>query len=101
MIGADPERAKSISFTNPYLGIEAGYLVPSNSPIRSLERVDAVRHRVAAYKGSAYELWLGSNLRHATLVHGKSFEDTFERFRNEGIDALASLKPKLIADQAT
>lgn len=40
------------------------------------------------------------NLRHAQLVHGSSFDETFNSFRDEGLDALASLTPKLLSDAA-
>ena len=99
MIGADPARAAKIVFVEPYVEIEVGYLVPPGSALTAIGEVDRPGLRIAAYEGSAYDLWLRSHLRHATLVHGKTFDAAFERFRNEGLDALASLMPKLEADQ--
>jgi polar amino acid transport system substrate-binding protein len=100
MIGADPARAASIRFTDSYVGIEAGYLVPPGSSIASLAEVDMPGRRIAAFRGSAYELWLSANLKSASIVYGSSFDEAFERFRNEGLDALASLKVKLLSDAA-
>ena len=99
LVGAEPERARHIAFSEPYAEIEAGYLVPPGSKLGHVDEVDSAGHRIAAFQGSAYDLWLRSNLRHATLVHAKSFAETFQRFKSEGIEALASLKPKLLADQ--
>ena len=37
-LGADPARAGEISFTAPYLELEATYLVPAGSPLRAIDR---------------------------------------------------------------
>src|SRR3954469_2485285 len=37
LIGADPLRASEIAFTPAYLEIEATYLVPADSPIRTVD----------------------------------------------------------------
>src|SRR5688500_20407044 len=39
LIGAEPQRAERIAFTPAYVAIEATYLVPAGSPIRSLADV--------------------------------------------------------------
>ena len=39
-LGAEPARAGEIAFTPAYLEIEATYLVPAGSPIRSVAEVD-------------------------------------------------------------
>ena len=99
LIGAEPERAKTIDFSSPYVEIEAGYLVQQGSKLQHVDEVDKTGTRIAAYQGSAYDLWLTANLKQATLVHAKTFDEAFYRFKNEGIEVLASLKPKLISDQ--
>lgn len=99
MIAADPARSGAIAFTSPYAQIEAAYMVPPDSPIRSSAEVDQPGCRVAAYKGSAFGLWLERNLRHATLIDGSSFDDAFTRFRAGDAHAMASLVPKLLEDQ--
>ncbi|VTU45078.1 transporter substrate-binding domain-containing protein [Variovorax sp. PBL-E5] len=98
-IGADPARADRIRFAEPYVEIEAGYLVPPGSTLRHADEVDRKPHRIAAFRGSAYALWLASHLQHASLMHGATFDEAFEHFRHGGIDALASLVPKLLSDQ--
>ena len=56
--------------------------------------------RVSVYGGSAYDLWLVRNVNQAELVRSDSIEASFTRFTEDGLDALAGLKPRLIADQA-
>ena len=101
LIGADPLRARRIGFTAPYAEIEATYLVPPGSGLISVAEVDQPGHTVAAFTGSAYELWLRRNLKHATLVAATSFEDSLQRCRAEGVTALAGLRSKLIVDRET
>src|SRR5256885_82466 len=60
-IGAEPQRAAVINFTAAYCEIEATYLVPAGSPIRSVAEVDQPGKRVAVTARSAYGLWLGKH----------------------------------------
>ncbi len=100
MIGAEPARAEKISFTAAYVEIEATYLVPPGSALRHACEVDRPGNRIAVFAGSAYALWLVRNLKHAELVHASSFDGAFSQFRGEGLEALASLTPKLVSDAA-
>src|SRR5258708_4854379 len=50
----EPERANEIAFTAPYLEIEASYLVPAGSAIRSIAEVDRDGVRIAIADKSAY-----------------------------------------------
>ena len=97
-IGAEPERAKTIAFTAAYVEIEATYLVPAGSPIRRIEEVDREGVRIAVSARSAYDLWLSDNIRHAELVKAKGIDASFELFVNEGLEALAGLRPRLVDD---
>ena len=40
LIGAEPARAEKISFTAAYVEIEATYLVPAGSPLKTIAEVD-------------------------------------------------------------
>ena len=97
-IGAEPERAKTIAFTAAYVEIEATYLVPAGSPIQSVEEVDREGVRIAVSQRSAYELWLSDNIKHATLVMAQGLDASFDLFVEQQLDALAGLRPRLIAD---
>src|SRR3989449_10189833 len=53
-LGNEPQRAGEIAFSPAYLEIEAGYLVPAGSPIRSIADVDRKGVRIAVAVESAY-----------------------------------------------
>lgn len=99
LIAADPARSGAMAFTAPYSQIEAAYMVSPGSAITRLADVDRPGIHVAAYKGSAYGLWLERNLSHAALVNGATFEEAFDRFRSGEADVLASLVPRLELDR--
>ena len=98
LIGAEPQRAEKIAFSLAYSEIEATYLVPPGSPIQSVEEVDRPGIRIAVSARSAYELWLSRNIEHAELVLAQGLGAAFQLFVDEGLDALAGLRPGLIGD---
>jgi polar amino acid transport system substrate-binding protein len=100
LIGAEPQRAETIAFTTAYAEIEATYLVPANSPLNTLADVDAAGVRIAVTGRSAYGLWLDRNIHRASLVRTDTLDSAFDAFVDEGLEALAGLKPRLLADQA-
>ena len=97
-IGAEPERAKTITFSAAYCEIESTYLVPAGSPIRSIEEVDREGVRIAVYGRAAYGLWLADNIKHAELVKTDGMDASFDIFVKEKLDVLAGLRPRLIKD---
>jgi polar amino acid transport system substrate-binding protein len=99
-IGAEPQRAAEIDFTSPYVEIEATYLVPAGSPIRSIADVDRKGVRIAVAGRSAYDLWLSRNVKHAELVRGDSIEHSYQLFVKDELEVLAGLKPRLLEDVA-
>ncbi|HEX6000355.1 MAG TPA: transporter substrate-binding domain-containing protein [Hyphomicrobiaceae bacterium] len=98
LIGAEPQRAERIAFTPAYVEIEATYLVPAGSPIRSLAEVDRPGVRIAVTGRSAYGLWLERNIAQATLVKTDSIDSSYERFVGDKLEVLAGLRPRLLAD---
>lgn len=101
LIGAEPQRAEKIAFTPAYAEIEATYLVPPGSHITRLEEVDRPGVRIAVAARAAYDLWLERNIRHATLLRAPSIDASFALFQEQGLEALAGLRPRLITDTAT
>jgi polar amino acid transport system substrate-binding protein len=97
-LGAEPQRANEIDFTDAYVEIEATYLVPAGSTVRAIAEVDRPGARIAVPGGAAYDLWLTRNLEHAQLVREASADAARERFVAERLDALAGLRPQLIKD---
>ena len=98
LIGAEPQRAETIAFTAAYVEIEASYLVPAGSPVKTIADIDAPGIRIAVAGRSAYGLWLDRNIRRAELVRAESLAGAFEQFVRDKLDALAGLKPGLLAD---
>lgn len=101
LIGAEPQRAETIAFSAAYAEIEATFLVPPGSPIGSIAEVDRPGVRIASTARAAYDLWLDRNIRQATLLRAESLDGAFALFREKGLEALAGLRPKLIADAAS
>ncbi len=95
-IGAEPARAEAIAFTAAYCEIECTYLVPAGSPITSVDEVDRPGVRIASAPRAAYDLWLERNLRHAELVRSPTLAGSLEVFVEQGLDALAGLRPALL-----
>lgn len=98
LIGAEPQRAETIAFTAAYCEIEATYLVPAGSPLRSIADVDAAGVRIAVSGRSAYGLWLDRNIKRAQLIRSETLDKSFEQFVRDKLDALAGLRPRLITD---
>jgi polar amino acid transport system substrate-binding protein len=99
-IGAEPARAEAIAFTAAYCEIECTYLVPAGSSIASVDEVDRPGVRIASAPRAAYDLWLERNLRHAELVRSPGLAGSFELFVEQGLDALAGLRPALLKSAA-
>ena len=97
-MGAEPARAKVISFTPAYVEIEATYLVPPGSPIRSIADVDKPGVRIVVNKGAAYDLWLERNIKQASIVHPQPKDKVFSTFMSEKMEAYAGLRPALLED---
>jgi polar amino acid transport system substrate-binding protein len=95
-IGAEPQRATVINFTAAYCEIEATYLVPAGSPIRSVAEVDQPGKRIAVTARSAYGLWLENNIKRAQLLQFDSADAAIKAFVDAKMDAYAGLRPALI-----
>ena len=98
LIGAEPARAEKITFSAPYVEIEATYLVPAGSTLQSIADVDRPGVRIAVMARSAYDLWLVRNTKHAQLVRADGADAAFDLFVNQKLEALASLRPGLLRD---
>ncbi len=97
-LAIEPARANEIAFATAYLEIEATYLVPEGSPIRTIADVDRKGVRIATSAKSAYDLYLTRTLKNAELVRTQGIDASFKLFVDEKLDALSGLKPRLLAD---
>ena len=94
----DPVRGEEIAFTAPYVLIEGCYLVPELSPIRNNGEVDREEHTVVVGKGSAYDLFLTRELRHAHIVRAPTSPAVVDFFLEQRADVAAGVKQQLQAD---
>jgi len=94
----DPVRGKEVAFTAPYVLIEGCYLVREDSPLSANEEVDKTGRRVAVGLGSAYDLFLTRELKHAEIVRAPSSPTTVATFIEQNLDVAAGVKQQLEAD---
>lgn len=98
LIGAEPQRAEKIYFTQAYVEIQSTYMVPPGSPLKSIADVDKPGVKIACTARTAYGLWLERNIKNATLVWTETLDNSYDKFAAEKLDALAGLKPKLLSE---
>jgi polar amino acid transport system substrate-binding protein len=100
-MGRDPERARDISFTAPYVVIDGSYVVRNDSPLTTILQVDQEGVRIAVSKQSAYDLFLSRALKKATILRADGTAGAVALFRSERLDVVAGVKQalqKAIAD---
>ena len=95
-LAADPSRARDISFTEPYLEIDATYLVPPDSPLKVLDDVDRPGVRIAVSDKSAYDLALKRTITQAEIVRAAGVDASVDLFFAQRLEALAGLRPLLV-----
>jgi len=100
-IAHEPDRARQIDFSQPYVLIDANFLVRTESAFTSNEDIDQNDVKIIAFYRSAYDLWLRDNLQHASLVAADSIQHSHDMFLRGEADVLASLKPRLQTELAT
>ena len=96
VLGDEPERAKVLDFATPLTEIDATYLVPAGSPIRSVAEVDRAGVRIVSPAKSAYDLYLTRTIKNAQLVQIAGSRAAEQHFIREKLDVMAGLKPALL-----
>jgi polar amino acid transport system substrate-binding protein len=94
----DPSRGESITFTAAYVLIEGSYMLRADSNIQTNDEVDKAGVRVTVGKGSAYDLFLTRELKHAEIVRAPSSPTVVDVFVAQGLDVAAGVKQQLEAD---
>ena len=98
-VANEPVRAAEIEFTAPYVIIYGNYMVPKDSPLKTVADVDKPGIRIAVGPNSAYDLYLTRTIKNATLVRaeiggGRAMIDLFVR---EKLEVAAGVRQPLIA----
>ncbi len=94
----DPVRGAQIAFTQAYVLIEGSYLVRDESPLTANDEVDRAGRRIAVGKGSAYDLYLTRELKHAQIVRAPSSPTVVQTFLEQTLDVAAGVRQQLEAD---
>lgn len=94
----DPLRGEGISFTAPYVLIEGSYLVPQDSAIQSNDEVDRAGIRVTVGKGSAYDLFLTRELKHADIVRAPTSPTVVDVYVAQKLEVAAGVRQQLESD---
>jgi polar amino acid transport system substrate-binding protein len=92
-LAIEPVRAAEVEFTAPYVLIEGVYLVPKDSPLKTVADVDRDGVRIGVNKDSAYDLFLTRTLKHAKLLRTESGVDIFVK---DKLDAAAGVKQPMV-----
>ena len=97
-IAYEVERSQTIDFSDPYVLIEANFLVRQNANLNKNCDVDQQGVSIGVSERSAYDLWLSDNFKSAKIVKAPSIQASHALFWDNKVDVLASLKPKLIEE---
>ena len=96
-LAIDPVRGKDIDFTAAYIELEGTYMVATDSPVHRIEDVDRDGIRIAVTAGSAYDLFLSRELKHAKLVRAEDTPASMTLMVTQKLDAVAAVRAALIA----
>ncbi len=94
---ATPARAKDMDFAQSHLEIEAGFLVPPDSPISSgsVAEADRAGIRIGVTKGSTTEARFSKELKNAVLVSAPTRDSAITMLATRQMDAFATTKSTL------
>lgn len=100
-MSVQPERARQLDFTAPYMVMESTYLVREGAAFRSALDIDREGVGIAVAKGGFYDLRLARTLQRAHLVRCENFAAACEALQHARVDAVAGLRQPLAAFSAT
>ncbi|MDB3942125.1 transporter substrate-binding domain-containing protein [Candidatus Pelagibacter sp.] len=99
-IAHEKERSKTIDFSDPYVNIDANFIYKNKDNFKSNEEINSPGIKIAVAERSAYDLWLTDNFKNVEIIRAPSIDESHNLFRNNKVDVLAGLKPKLIDELA-
>ncbi len=97
-LAVDPARAVDIDYAAPYVVIAGAYMVKQDSALTDNAQVDQPGNRLAVGRGSAYDLFLTREIKHATLVRFNSSQEVVDGFMSQALEVAAGVKQQLEAD---
>ena len=102
-VAIEPVRAAEIEFTAPYVIIDGTYMVPADSPLKTIADIDRPGVRIAVGLGSAYDLYLTRTIKNATIVRATAGggREMIDLFVNDKLEVAAGVRQSLVAYAAT
>ena len=100
-IACEKERSKTIDFTDPYVNIDANFMFRKKDNFKTNEDINLPKIKIAVLERSAYDLWLTENFKNVELIRVNTIEESHQLFREDKVNVLAGLKPKLIEEIKT
>jgi polar amino acid transport system substrate-binding protein len=97
-VAIDPARAVDMDYTEPYVVIEGAYLVPQGSPIKINAEVDRKGVRVVVGAGSAYDLYLSREIKHAQILRAPTSPAVTDMMLAQSLEVAAGVRQQLEAD---
>ena len=97
-VAIDPVRGADISYTPAYIQIEGAYMVKDSSPLTKNEDVDAAGNEIVVGKGSAYDLYLTREIKHASLLRSANSQAVVDDFMHGIGNVAAGVKQQLESD---
>lgn len=96
----DPARGEGLRFTAPYVLIEGSYLVPERATVTEIGQVDREGARISVGAGSAYDLFLTREIRHAEVVRLEGAPRALAALRAGEVEVAAGIRQLLEAEAA-
>ena len=98
-VAIEPVRAAEIEFSAPYVIIEGTYMVPKDSPLKTIADVDKSGIRIAVGLKSAYDLYLTRTIKNATIVRASAGggRAMIDMFLNDKLEVAAGVRQPLVA----
>ena len=91
-----PSRTGTVEFSQTYMLVRQSFLVPDNSPIRSVGDIDQPGRRVGGGRGDSITLFLARTLKQARLVETDNTPaDAKRKFAAGEIDAFGANRQRL------
>ena len=100
-IACENERSKTIDFTDPYVNIDANFMFRKKDNFKTNDDINLTGIKIAVLERSAYDLWLTENFKNVELIRVNTIEESHQLFREDKVNVLAGLKPKLIEEIKT
>jgi polar amino acid transport system substrate-binding protein len=95
-LGFREERTKLVDYATPHIMVPFTYLVPANSPVRTIADADKPGIRIAAVRDHASTHVLHEVVKHAKMIEVAIPDEAFELIRSGKADAYASPRPPIL-----